>query len=262
MTAHPSLPPPPLLPASGLSQQTAREHVPGPGSTSPGRGAQPWAVEHKPGRGAQVQAKEHCRQALEGAALQFCLFPSLPGVSDAPCEPLGPAVGSCYCRKDTPAQGRGSGTLTRHQKTLTLLREGLRTLRTWRSPISSDRPWGGEQPPSIAGWACTSRRPPRDPLCLGSVDPGPCSAVGQLVTWATWPCCPNTSGSFLGPSRQCHGKSSQRELCGRRGNHPRFPDGVRRLGCGLVSKAVDAFKASARARFQNPRWKLQSGFPS
>lgn len=135
MTAHPSLPPPPLLPASGLSQQTAREHVPRPGSTCLGQGACARFREHKPrswsttlGRGAQVQAKEHGRQALQGAALQFCLFPSLPGVSDPPCEPLGPAAGSCYCRKDTPVRGRGSGTLTGHQITLTLLREGLRTL--------------------------------------------------------------------------------------------------------------------------------------
>lgn len=151
---------------------------------------------------------------------------------------------------------------TGHQVTLTLLREGPRTLRTWRSPVSSDGPWGGEQPPGVPAWACTSLRPPRDPLCLGSVDCGPCSAAGRLATRATWPVLPYTSGSFLGPSRQCHGKSSQRKPCGGCGNHPRFPDGVRTLGCGLVSKAVDAFKASGRARFQNPRWKLQSGFLS
>lgn len=187
----------------------------------------------------------------------------MPGVLDPLREPLGLAVGSCYSRKDTPVQGRGSGTPTGHQATLTLLRDGPCTLRMWRSPISSDGPWGGEQPPGVPAWACTSLRPPRDPLCLGSVDPG------LAPLWAGWQpseplgqCYPYTSGSFLGPSRQCRGKSSQRKPCGGCGNHPRFPDGVRRLGCGLVSKAVDAFKASGRARFQNPRWKLQSGFLS
>ena len=92
--------------------------------------------------------------------------------------------------------------------------------------------------PSVSGecgpWAL--------PRCRPAGDPGHLPKHQRLFPW---------------PLTVMPWKSSQRKRCGGCGNHPRSPDGVRRLGQGLVSKAVDGFKASGRAWFRNPRWKSE-----
>lgn len=226
MTAQPETHlPPPLLPASGLSQQTAREHVLGQGACVPGQGAcarfrehkprswaQPWAVEHRPGPWSTSPGQGARQAGLTRELPCRPTFPSLPGVSDPPCEPPEPSpAGSCCCRKDTLSVGlrHPHGAPDNPDPTE---RGSARSVNV-EKPHFVWRALGREQPPGIARWACTSLRGlHRDPLCLGSMDPGPCSAMGQLATWATWPCCPNTSGSFLGPSQQCRGKSSQKDV--------------------------------------------------
>lgn len=154
MTAQPSLPPPPLLPASGLSQQTAREHVPRPGSTcrarsmcpiqgsiSPGPGAQPWAVEHKPGPWAQVQAKDTPGRPYRGCPADL-LFPSLPSLR-SPCEPLGPAAGAATARKDTHLSGAGLRHPHGAPDNPDPTERGSAHSECGEAPFRSDGPWGG-----------------------------------------------------------------------------------------------------------------------